>query len=144
MTLQRGAKLGPYEIHQLIGAGGMGEVYRALDTRLKRSVAIKTIPAALAARTENRRRFETEARAIASLNHPNICALYDIGQEGDTAFMVMEYLEGESLASLLERGRLPYAQALLSRDLCRSLSKSHCEMADLHRRRQAAAMARRR
>ena len=125
MTLQKGAKLGPYEIQQLIGAGGMGEVYRALDTRLKRTVAIKTIPAALAARTENRRRFETEARAIASLNHPNICALYDIGEVG-IAFLVMEYLEGESLAAVLKRGRLPYGEALLhAAHIAEALDEAH-------------------
>ena len=126
MTLQSGARLGPYEIDQLIGAGGMGKVYRAVDTRLKRTVAIKTIPPALATRTENRRRFETEARAIASLNHPHICALYDIGQDGDSAFMVMEYLEGETLAAVLKRGRLPYREALLhAARIAEALDEAH-------------------
>src|SRR5262245_58624613 len=113
MTLQKGALLGPYEISEMIGAGGMGEVYRARDTRLGRTVAIKTIPPALASQEDNRRRFEIEARAIASLNHPNICSLYDIGQHADIAYMVMEYLEGDSLTQKLKRGRLPVAEALL-------------------------------
>src|SRR3954468_16126886 len=112
MTLLPGRKLGPYEIAASIGAGGMGEVYRALDTRLGRTVAIKILPAHLAQREDLRSRFEVEARAVASLNHPFVCALFDVGQHDGVAFMVMEYLEGETLAERLARGPLPLAEAL--------------------------------
>ncbi|HET6349681.1 MAG TPA: protein kinase [Candidatus Krumholzibacteria bacterium] len=107
MALSNGTRLGPYEILGPLGAGGMGEVYRARDTRLDRSVAIKVIPEHLVAQAEVRQRFEREARAVSALNHPHICVLHDIGQEGSTYFFVMEYLEGESLASRLEKGPLP-------------------------------------
>src|SRR5262245_60533525 len=109
MSLAPGSRLGPYEILGQLGAGGMGEVYSARDTRLGRTVAIKILGAEYAARNDSHRRFETEARAIASVNHPNICALYDIGREGELAFMVMEHIEGESLAGRLSRGALPLA-----------------------------------
>ena len=112
MSLAPGTKLGPYEITGAIGAGGMGEVYRAKDTRLGRDVAIKLIPAHLSQNPEVRDRFEREARVISSLNHPNICTLYDIGREGDAEFFVMELLEGESLAARLERGALRPDEAL--------------------------------
>src|SRR5512135_2128656 len=104
MTLGAGDRLGPYEIQAAIGAGGMGEVYRANDTRLDRTVAIKVLPAHLSADPERKQRFEREARTISSLNHPHICHLYDIGSQNDTAYLVMEYLEGESLAQRLEKG----------------------------------------
>jgi serine/threonine protein kinase len=108
MSLARGARLGPYEIVDSLGAGGMGEVYRARDTGLDRTVAIKILPAALAAEPQLRERFEREARAISSLNHPNICALYDVGHQAPSTdpaqaidFLVLEYLEGETLADRL-------------------------------------------
>ena len=106
MPLHEGTRLGPYEVLGPLGAGGMGEVYRARDTRLDRSVAIKVIPQHLAAETEVRQRFEREARAVSGLNHPNICVLHDIGHEGTTHYFVMEYLEGDTLASRLEKGPL--------------------------------------
>ena len=89
MTLSSGERLGPYQIVAAIGAGGMGEVYRAQDTRLHRVVAIKVLPAHLAAKTEARERFEREARAISSLNHPHICRLYDVGSQDGVSFLVM-------------------------------------------------------
>jgi eukaryotic-like serine/threonine-protein kinase len=107
MSLAAGTKLGPYEITGAIGAGGMGEVYRARDTRLDRAVAIKVLPAHLAESPEVKQRFEREARAVSALNHPNICTLYDVGSQDGTEFLVMEYLEGETLASRLEKGALP-------------------------------------
>ncbi len=108
MPLTAGDQLGPYEILSPIGAGGMGEVYKARDTRLDRFVAVKVLPAHIAKRDDLRARFEREARAVASLNHPNICVLYDIGnQDGVGGYMVMEYLEGETLEACLERGALP-------------------------------------
>ena len=106
MSLQPGARLGPYEIAGSIGAGGMGEVFRAKDTRLGRDVAVKILPLHLSQNPEVRERFEREARAISSLNHPNICTLFDIGREGDADYFVMALLEGESLGACLERGPL--------------------------------------
>ena len=103
MTLSSGTRLGPYEILAPIGAGGMGEVYRARDTRLDRTVAIKVLPAHLSANPELRARFEREARTISSLNHPHICTLYDIGQQDGVDYLVMEYLEGETLAARLQK-----------------------------------------
>src|SRR4029077_19537718 len=106
-ALNPGTRLGPYEIVSLLGAGGMGEVYRARDTRLDRTVAIKVLPASLAENVQLRARFEREARAISALSHPGICALYDVGNDGGIEYLVMEYLEGESLAQRLSRGPLP-------------------------------------
>ena len=103
-----GEKLGPYEIIAPIGAGGMGEVYKARDTRLDRTVAIKVLPEHIAQREEMRARFEREARAVASLNHPHICSLFDIGP----GYMVMELIEGETLAARIAKGALPLDQAL--------------------------------
>jgi eukaryotic-like serine/threonine-protein kinase len=102
MSLETGARLGPYEIESIIGVGGMGEVYRARDTRLDRIVAIKVLAEAVAADPQFRERFDREARTISQLTHPNICTLYDVGD----GFIVMEYLEGETLAARLERGPL--------------------------------------
>src|SRR6476469_702901 len=104
MPLAAGTRLGPYEILGPLGAGGMGEVYQARDTRLDRTVAIKIMPDALAADPHFRDRFEREARTISQLDHPNICALYDVGQERGTSYLVMQYLEGETLAARLENG----------------------------------------
>src|SRR5512147_1013635 len=96
MTLSSGTRLGPYELLAPLGAGGMGEVYRARDTRLDRTVAIKVLPAHLAASPERRQRFEREAKAISALMHPHICVLHDVGQHDGIDFLVMEYLEGET------------------------------------------------
>ena len=113
MPVQPGSRIGPYEVVSAIGAGGMGEVYRARDTRLDRTVAIKVLTGALAADAESRARFEHEARAIAALNDPHICTLFDIGREGDLDYLVLEYLEGETLADQLKRSPVvPIADAL--------------------------------
>ncbi len=112
MALQAGSRLGPYEVLSLIGAGGMGEVYQARDTRLDRKVAVKVLAPELASDAEFRARFEREAKAISSLNHPHICGLYDIGREHDTEYLVLELLEGETLAARIARGPLPLAQVL--------------------------------
>ncbi len=112
MALAPLTRLGPYEVVSSAGAGGMGEVYRALDTRLGRHVAIKVLPASTASSPEWRQRLEREARAVSALSHPNICALYDIGHQDGIDFLVMEFLEGETLAARLERGPLPTDQAI--------------------------------
>jgi eukaryotic-like serine/threonine-protein kinase len=112
MALPAGARRGPYEIVSLIGAGGMGEVYQARDTRLDRKVAVKVLAPELASDAEFRARFEREAKSISALNHPHICGLFDIGREQDTEYLVLELLEGETLAARLERGPLPLAQVL--------------------------------
>jgi serine/threonine protein kinase/Tfp pilus assembly protein PilF len=113
MTLPAGSRLGPYEILSAIGAGGMGEVYRARDTRLDRIVAVKVLPPHVALRPGWRDRFEREARSIAALNHPNICTLHDVGRDGDVEYLVMEYLDGETLAArLASRGPLPIHEAI--------------------------------
>ncbi|NIV47823.1 MAG: protein kinase [Gammaproteobacteria bacterium] len=112
MPLQPGQRLGPYEIEQPLGAGGMGEVYRARDTRLDREVAVKVLPAALTESEQVRARFEREARTISQLNHSGICTLHDVGNEGGVEYLVMELIEGESLEARLERGPLPLDQAL--------------------------------
>ena len=126
MTLATGTKLGPYEITSAIGAGGMGEVYRARDTRLERIVAVKILPDHLADRAELRERFEREARTIASLNHPHICTLFDIGQQDGINFLVMEYLEGETLAQRLKKGPLPLEQVLqYAIEIADALDKAH-------------------
>src|SRR5512139_629846 len=103
MSLAAATRLGPYEVLGLIGAGGMGEVYKARDTRLDRPVAIKVLPPDVIGDPERRARFEREARAIAALNHPHICTLHDVGREGEIDYLVMEYLEGETLAQRLAR-----------------------------------------
>jgi eukaryotic-like serine/threonine-protein kinase len=126
MTLQPGVRLGPYEIHSAIGAGGMGEVYKARDTRLDRTVAIKVLPAHVASDPEVRQRFEREARAVAALNHPHICTLHDIGNQDGTDFLVLEYLEGETLADKLAKGRLLLDQALrYGIEIADALDKAH-------------------
>src|ERR1700730_7423869 len=110
--VDHGTKLGPYETLEPLGAGGMGEVYKARDTRLNRTVAIKVLPSALVAHPELRQRLEREARAVSSLNHPHICTLYDIGQQDGIDFLVLEYLDGETLAARLKKGPLPLDTAL--------------------------------
>jgi eukaryotic-like serine/threonine-protein kinase len=112
MALSSGTKLGPYEIVAPLGAGGMGEVYRARDTRLDRSVAVKILPAHLADRPDAAERFEREARTISSLNHPHICQLHDVGTQNGMRYLVMELLEGETLSERLRRGPLPLEQVL--------------------------------
>ncbi|HEV3512454.1 MAG TPA: protein kinase [Candidatus Sulfotelmatobacter sp.] len=112
MPLTSGAKLGPYEIQSPLGAGGMGEVYRARDTRLDRTVAIKILPTHLSSNPEFKQRFEREARTVSSLNHPHICHLYDVGSQDSTEFLVMEFLDGETLADRLRRGPLPFPELL--------------------------------
>ena len=101
MTLTAGARLGPYEILSPLGAGGVGEVYKARDTRLERTVAVKVLSSHLSASAEVRQRFEREAKTISQLSHPHICALYDVGREGETEYLVMELLEGETLSDRL-------------------------------------------
>ncbi|MFY9551436.1 MAG: serine/threonine-protein kinase, partial [Thermoanaerobaculia bacterium] len=126
MTLAAGARLGPYEILAPLGAGGMGEVYRARDTRLDRVVAIKVLPSRLSSDPELRRRFDREARAISQLSHPNICALYDVGREGEIDYLVMEYLEGETLAARIAGGALPLDQTLrLGSQIAEALERAH-------------------
>jgi serine/threonine protein kinase len=126
MPIQPGRRLGPYEILTAIGAGGMGEVYKARDTRLDRIVAIKVVPTHLADRSELRERFEREAKTIASLNHPHICVLHDIGQQDGTDYLVMEYLEGETLAQRLQKGALPLEQVLqFAIEISDALDKAH-------------------
>jgi len=117
-----GTRLGPYEVVAPLGAGGMGEVYRARDTRLDRSVAVKVLPAELAHRADLRARFEREAKTISSLNHPNICALYDVGDD----YLVMELLEGENLAERIARGPIPIEQLLRTGiEIADALDKAH-------------------
>ena len=111
-VLPAGARLGPYEINRIVGSGGMGHVYRATDTRLQRTVAIKVLRNTLSSDPEFRGRFDREARVIASLTHPHICALYDVSSEHEVDFLVLEYLEGETLAARLSRGALPLESAL--------------------------------
>jgi len=126
MALTSGTKLGPYEIIAPLGAGGMGEVYRALDTRLDRTVAIKILPSHLSDDAMRRQRFEREAKAVSSLNHPHICTLYDVGRQDGVDFIVMEYVEGVTLAARLEKGPLPTVEVLeYGIQLASALDKAH-------------------
>lgn len=126
MALTSGARLGPYEVISAAGAGGMGEVYRAKDTRLDRTVAVKILPAHLTDNAEAKARFDREARAISSLNHPNICTLYDVGHQDGMDYLVMEFLEGETLADRLKKGPLPAEQVLkYGIEICEGLEKAH-------------------
>jgi eukaryotic-like serine/threonine-protein kinase len=126
MAMLPGKRLGPYEILSAIGAGGMGEVYRARDTRLDRIVAIKVLPGHLASDPERRERFEREARTIAGLNHPHICVLHDIGRQDGIDFLVMEFLEGETLTQRLLKGPLPLEQVLqYAIEIIDALDKAH-------------------
>ncbi len=121
-----GTKLGPYEITEQLGAGGMGEVYLAQDTRLGRKVAIKVLPAEFASDPERLARFEQEARAAAALNHPHIAVVHDIGTEDGTHFMVQEYLEGNTLREPLQKGALPLKKALgLATEIAEALAAAH-------------------
>jgi eukaryotic-like serine/threonine-protein kinase len=126
MALNPGTKLGPYEITSALGAGGMGEVYRARDTRLERDVAIKILPQHLSSDPDFRQRFEREAKAISGMNHPHICTLYDIGSQDGTEFLVMELVEGETLAQRLERGALPCKEVLrIGAEIADALDRAH-------------------
>jgi len=126
MALSTGAKLGPYEILSPLGSGGMGEVYRARDTRLDRTVAIKVLNSQLVASSELRARFEREARIVSQLQHPHICVLHDVGHDDNIDFLVMEFLEGESLADRLNRGPLPQAELLkIGIQIADGLAKAH-------------------
>src|SRR5947209_18665460 len=126
MSVVPGERLGPYEVVARVGAGGMGEVWRARDTRLDRSVAIKVLPAHLSADTQFRERFEREARTISALTHPHICTLYDVGNASGIDFLVMEYLEGESLADRLARGPMPVEEALrVAIQVAEALDRAH-------------------
>jgi eukaryotic-like serine/threonine-protein kinase len=126
MLLSAGTRLGPYEIVSPLGAGGMGEVYKAKDTRLDRTVAIKVLPSHVSADPALRERFEREARAIGALNHPHICTLHDVGHQDGTDFLVMEYVEGETLAHRLTKGALPIEQALtIAIQIADALDRAH-------------------
>ncbi|HTR02551.1 MAG TPA: protein kinase [Thermoanaerobaculia bacterium] len=126
MTLASGTKLGPYEIGGQLGAGGMGEVYRARDTRLERTVAVKVLPSQTAASPEARQRFEREAKTISQLSHPHICALYDVGSQDGVEYLVMELLEGETLSDRLARGPLPLEQTVrFGQEIADALDKAH-------------------
>jgi Tol biopolymer transport system component len=126
MTLAAGSRLGPYEILAPLGAGGMGEVYRARDSRLGRDVAIKVLPQHLSANPDLRARFEREARTVSSLNHPHICTLHDIGREGETDYLVMELVEGGTLAERLAKGPLPADEALrIGIQIADALDRAH-------------------
>ena len=126
MSLNPGTKLGPYEILSPLGAGGMGEVYRARDTRLGRDVAVKVLPQHLSSNSEVRARFEREAKTVSSLNHPHICTLFDVGREGETDYLVMELIEGETLAARLAKGPLPVPEVLSSASqIADALDRAH-------------------
>src|SRR5262245_16521426 len=133
MSLSPGTRLGPYEIVAALGAGGMGEVYRARDTRLNRDVAVKMLPEIFAGREQFRQRFQREAEAISSLNHPHICTLHDVGsvspasgQASALHYLVMELLEGETLAERLQRGMLPLHEVLkVGRQIASALDAAH-------------------
>jgi len=126
MNLPNGTRLGPYEVLSPLGAGGMGEVYRARDTRLGRDVAVKVLPQHLSANAEVRARFEREAKTVSALNHPNICTLFDVGREGDMDYLVMELIEGETLATRLERGPLPAGDVpRIAGEIADALAQAH-------------------
>ncbi len=126
MTIAAGSRLGPYEILSPLGAGGMGEVYKARDTRLERTVAVKVLPQHLASSADSRQRFEREAKTISQLSHPHICALYDVGREDDVEYLVMELLEGDTLSERLAKGALPLEQTLrYGVEIADALDKAH-------------------
>src|SRR5215469_17014116 len=126
MSLAPGARLGPYEIVAPLGAGGMGEVYQATDTRLERTVAIKILPKEMSADATRKQRFEREAKIISGLTHPNICTLHDVGSLDGVDYLVMECVEGETLAKRLEKGPLPLEQVLkYGAQIADALDKAH-------------------
>ncbi|MET0619875.1 MAG: serine/threonine-protein kinase, partial [Thermoanaerobaculia bacterium] len=133
MTLSAGTRLGPYEIVAPLGAGGMGEVYRARDSRLGRDVAVKVLPASVAARADRLHRFEQEARAAGLLNHPNLTAVYDIGSHDGAPYVVQELLEGKTLADVLAAGRPTIRKAIeYARQIAQGLAAAH-EKGIVHR-----------
>src|SRR5215471_10586960 len=126
MPLQNGTFLGPYELIAPLGAGAMGEVYKARDARLDRTVAIKILASALASDPQFRERFEREARALSHLTHPHICTLYDVCLQNETSFLVMEYIEGETLGTTISRGPIPLDQALkIANEIAEALDSAH-------------------
>src|SRR5512145_2170763 len=126
MPLSPGTRLGPYEILAPVGAGGMGEVYRARDSRLGREVAVKVLPQDHAADSAVRARFEREARTVSALSHPHICTLFDVGRQGETDYLVMELLDGETLAQRLARGPLPLADVVrVGSQVADALDRAH-------------------
>ncbi|TAK18021.1 MAG: serine/threonine protein kinase, partial [Acidobacteria bacterium] len=126
MSLAPGTKLGPYELGALVGAGGMGEVFRAKDTRLGRDVAIKVLPESFAADPDRRARFEREAQAVAALSHPNIVAIYDTGTHDQQVFVVMELLTGQTLRARLANGAVPTRKAVdIAVQIARGLGAAH-------------------
>src|SRR5215469_18865908 len=126
MSLASGTKLGPYEVLEPLGAGGMGEVYRARDNRLDRTVAIKILPQQLSSDPVRKQRFEREAKTISGLNHPNICVLHDVGSQDGVDYLVMELMDGETLAARLLKGPLPLEQVLkYGGQIADALDKAH-------------------
>ncbi|HMA18388.1 MAG TPA: serine/threonine-protein kinase, partial [Thermoanaerobaculia bacterium] len=126
MTLPAGSRLGPYEILAAVGAGGMGEVYKAKDTRLERTVALKVLPARFSENPEFRQRFEREAKTISQLSHPHICTLHDVGHQDGVEYLVMEFLEGQTLTECLAKGPLPLDQVLrYGIEIADALEKAH-------------------
>ncbi|HMC32600.1 MAG TPA: serine/threonine-protein kinase, partial [Candidatus Angelobacter sp.] len=126
MPISSGTRLGPYEVVSAVGAGGMGEVYRARDTRLERTVALKVLSSQVIATTALKERFAREARAISSLNHPHICHLYDVGSENGTDYLVMELLDGETLGERLRKSPLPLEPALkIAIEIAEALEEAH-------------------
>jgi len=126
MTLTSGTKLGPYEVVAPAGAGGMGEVYRARDTRLNRDVAVKILPAAFSRDPERMRRFQQEAQAVAALNHPSILAIHDFGEHDGSPYIVVEFLEGETLRQRLGAGALPVRKASeYAEQIARGIAAAH-------------------
>src|SRR5438132_4177240 len=133
MTMTIGTQLGSYEITALLGKGGMGEVYRAHDTRLKRDVAIKILPEEFSRDHDRVSRFQREAEVLASLNHTNIASIYDVQEIGDCRFLVLELVEGESLADRIARGPVPIDEALnIAKQICEALEAAH-EKGIIHR-----------
>ena len=126
MSVTIGAQLGSYEVIGLLGKGGMGEVYRARDAKLKRDVAIKILPNEFSHDPQRLSRFQREAEVLASLNHPNIAAIYDLQESNDTRFLVLELVEGETLAERIQRGPIPVEEALqISKHICDALEAAH-------------------
>src|SRR5437762_11104856 len=133
MAIQIGAQLGSHEITALLGKGGMGEVYRARDTKLKREVAIKVLPDEFSRDSERVSRFQREAELLASLNHPNVAAIYDLHEAQGSRFLVLELVEGETLAERIARGRVPIDEALnIAKSICEAVEAAH-EKGIIHR-----------
>src|SRR5262245_46314501 len=133
MSVDVGTRLGSLEITALLGRGGMGEVYRARDTKLKRDVAIKILPDEFSLDADRVSRFQREAEVLASLNHPNIAAIYDLQEAGTTRFLVLELVEGETLAERIQRGAMPVEEALdIAKHICEALEAAH-EKSIVHR-----------